>query len=97
MVVTTQRAQGLATRNETGPIVIRRQRSSAHGWKPVTTALGRNRFIGTGWWPASVSHWLSWSSESALVSSSGYPSAKLTVSPSAPYSGSTARLVGSSR
>jgi hypothetical protein len=31
VVVTTHRAQGLATRNETAPIRIRRHRSSAHG------------------------------------------------------------------
>jgi SAM-dependent methyltransferase len=56
VVVTTQRPQGLATRKDTEPIRTRRQRSSAHGSKPVTTTLGRNRFIGTGWSPAALSH-----------------------------------------
>jgi hypothetical protein len=84
VVVTTHRPQGLATRKDTEPIRIRRHRSSAHGSHPFTTTFGRNRFIGTGWSPPALSHSPSWSSEPVLVSSSGYPSAKLTTSPSAP-------------
>ena len=53
--VTTQRPQGLGTRKDTSPIMTRRHRSSAHGCAPVTTTLGRNRFIGTRAAPDCVS------------------------------------------
>jgi hypothetical protein len=84
VVVTTQRPHGLATRNGTVPMRMRRQRSSAQGGAPVITTLGRNRVIGTGSSPSSVSQRPSSSSEPVLVSSSGNPSAKLTVSPGRP-------------
>ena len=71
MVVTTHRPQGFTTRNVTLPILMRRQRSSAHGSAPATTTFGRNRFIGTAGWPSSVSQRPSSSREPALVSSSG--------------------------
>ncbi len=71
MVVTTQRPHGLTTRKLTGPILTRRQPSSAHGPGPATTTLGRNLVIGTGSSPLSTSQSPSASSELALVSSSG--------------------------
>ena len=71
VVVTTHRPQGLATRKQTAPIRMRRQRSSAQGSAPVTTTLGRNLVIGTGCSPSSASQRPSSSSEPVLVSSSG--------------------------
>jgi hypothetical protein len=71
VVVTTHRPQGLATRNGTAPMRMRRQRSSAQGGAPVTTTLGRNRVIGTGVSPSAASQPPSSLSEPALVSSSG--------------------------
>ncbi len=71
VVVTMQRPQGLATRKQTSAILTRRQRSSAQGSAPVTTTLGRNRFIGTGAAPVSTSQSERISSELVLVTSSG--------------------------
>jgi hypothetical protein len=71
VVVTTHRPHGLATRNGTAPMRMRRQPSSAHGGAPATTTLGRNRVIGTGDSPSAASQPPSSPSEPALVSSSG--------------------------
>ena len=71
MVVTTHRPHGLATRNGTVPMRMRRQRSSAQGGAPATTTLGRNLVIGTRGWRTAASQSPSSPSEPALVSSSG--------------------------
>ena len=48
VVVTTQRPHGFTTRMGMSLTSIRCQSSSAYGWAPATTRLGRNRFIGSG-------------------------------------------------
>ena len=77
-VVITQRVQGLTTRKVSPPIRKVRQPSSAKASPtPSITRLGRNRAIVTG----VSSCRLRAASESVVVTSSGKPSAKPTMSP----------------
>ena len=61
-------------------MVMVRQVSSAKLPHPETTRLGRNRFMGTG----SDKRPFKSASEASLMTRQGYPSAKLTASPSRP-------------
>src|SRR5215207_4702931 len=85
IVVIAQRSQPLTARNAVVPITTCRQASSVKGTPVSTTTLGRNRSITSGVGgpsprsrASSSTHSFSLRSEAVVVSSRGYPSAKLT-------------------
>src|SRR5918995_3254689 len=85
IVVMAQRSHPLTARNAVVPITTCRQSSSAKGTSVSTTTLGRNRSITSGVGgpsprsrASSSTHTFSLRSDAVVVSSRGYPSAKLT-------------------